>query len=380
MNRLLVVFSLILFSLVGSLIIQVPYVLAYSDNQTSNNSTPQKTINAKITLVNNTNGSQDNQTPSTQANHDSNVQGSSKIPKWIKSTFIAYAQGDISEDELLNAIAYLVQNNIIKIQSVPQPSTAKNTSPNTAANTSNQPIVTNSDFAKINANADNYQDRLGKFSGKITSIDTQKSGTTITIQLEEYSFDKFMVVILKNQDIGQYKKDDCVSVEGSIKGKDRDPNELGALLPYPKLNGQKLTKISCLDALYPTFKTLNLNLSKKAGNVAVTVSKVEFAEQHTRVFVIIQNFNTDREVYFSGQQIIQDHSQYNLTSKAADEKGISFRILPGIIEKGYLFFDPVSQHPFKISLEAREQFLPSKDLNNTYDSFDHKLIFDVPLQ
>src|SRR5689334_18913733 len=47
----------------------------------------------------------------------------SKLPKWVKTTFILYAQGDISEDELLNAIEYLAQHNIIKIQSVSQPDT-----------------------------------------------------------------------------------------------------------------------------------------------------------------------------------------------------------------------------------------------------------------
>jgi hypothetical protein len=369
-HRLFLVSSLILCSLIGSTI-QIPHVLAFSDNQTSDNSTIKKTVQAKITLANNLNETLDSQTSPTQSSPDTTTQGHSKLPKWIKSTFIAYAQGNISEDELLNAITFLVQNNIIKIQSVFQPSTT--------ANTSNQQIVTNSDFSKIIVNVDNYQNRLGKFSGKITNIDTQGGLTGITLQLEENSYDKLMFVILNNQDASQYVKDDCVGVEGSIKGGDRDPNAFGALLPYPKLNGQKINKISCLDALYPALKTVDLNLSQKVGNVTVTVSKVEFAEKHTRVFITVQNLNTNREVYLSDQPIVQGQSGYKSLSNAADEIGIYYKILPGITEKGYKFYNPVPQHPFTLNFEAREQFLPSKDINGTYNALDHKLTFDIPI-
>jgi hypothetical protein len=38
-----------------------------------------------------------------------------KIPEWIKNIFIWYAEDQILEDELLNAIKYLVQQEIIKL-------------------------------------------------------------------------------------------------------------------------------------------------------------------------------------------------------------------------------------------------------------------------
>jgi len=441
--RLLLVSSLILCSLIGCAIIQIPQVLASSDNQTGANNAINKTIHARIFMVTNLNETLANPNPSTQSNPDSNT-NPSKLPKWIKSTFIAYSQGDISEDELLNAITYLVQNDIIKIQAVSQSSTTPNPSPTTntsnhvitnpsklpkwikstfiaysqgdisedellnaitylvqndiikiqsvsqlsattnnsssTVNTSNQPIVTNFDFSKINANADNYQNRLGIFSGRITGIDTQKGVTGITLQLEEYSTDTSMYVIFTNQDISQYLKGDCVSVQGSIKARDKDPSAFGALSPYPKLNGNSIDTISCLDALYPALKTINLNLSQKAGNVLVNVSKIQFAEKHTRVFVTIWNLNTDRQVYFSGHQIVQNQSRYNLISNAAGEKGIGYMIMPETIAKGYKFYDPVPQQSFRLNLEVREQFLSSRDKSDDYNSLDHVLTFDIPIQ
>lgn len=39
----------------------------------------------------------------------------SKLPKWVKNTFIWYGEDKISEDELLNAIKFLVENKVIDI-------------------------------------------------------------------------------------------------------------------------------------------------------------------------------------------------------------------------------------------------------------------------
>ncbi|MGI0089778.1 MAG: hypothetical protein ACREAF_05490 [Nitrosopumilaceae archaeon] len=38
------------------------------------------------------------------------------IPDWIKHIFIWYGEGQISEKELLTAIEFLVNNNIIRIR------------------------------------------------------------------------------------------------------------------------------------------------------------------------------------------------------------------------------------------------------------------------
>lgn len=40
----------------------------------------------------------------------------SKLPDWIKNIFVWYGQGQISEDDVLNAITFLVENNIIQIE------------------------------------------------------------------------------------------------------------------------------------------------------------------------------------------------------------------------------------------------------------------------
>ena len=44
------------------------------------------------------------------------VEEISKIPDWVKNIFVWYGQDQVSEDELLNAIKYLITEKIINIE------------------------------------------------------------------------------------------------------------------------------------------------------------------------------------------------------------------------------------------------------------------------
>ena len=50
----------------------------------------------------------------------------SKLPDWIKNIFVWYGQGQISEDEILNAIKFLVENDIIQLEAGKQPKSMMN--------------------------------------------------------------------------------------------------------------------------------------------------------------------------------------------------------------------------------------------------------------
>lgn len=47
--------------------------------------------------------------------NDSKIKEQSQFPEWIKDIFIMYAAGDVSESELLNAIKFLIEQEIIII-------------------------------------------------------------------------------------------------------------------------------------------------------------------------------------------------------------------------------------------------------------------------
>ena len=45
--------------------------------------------------------------------NESSINEQSQFPEWIKDIFIMYAAGDVSESELLNAIKFLIEQEII---------------------------------------------------------------------------------------------------------------------------------------------------------------------------------------------------------------------------------------------------------------------------
>jgi len=46
---------------------------------------------------------------------DSTINEQSRIPEWVKNIFIMYAEGSISEDELINALKFLISQEIIVV-------------------------------------------------------------------------------------------------------------------------------------------------------------------------------------------------------------------------------------------------------------------------
>ena len=71
-------------------------------NQSSSTPIPTPTFNPQNQIP---------QPPSTQ------VSTPSKIPSWVKNIFIWYGQGNISDDELIQAIQFLVQSGIVHLKS-----------------------------------------------------------------------------------------------------------------------------------------------------------------------------------------------------------------------------------------------------------------------
>jgi len=54
--------------------------------------------------------------PSLELDAGPSDQSTQKIPEWVRNIFIWYAEDQVSEDELLNAIQYLVQQEVITLE------------------------------------------------------------------------------------------------------------------------------------------------------------------------------------------------------------------------------------------------------------------------
>ncbi|MEX2059633.1 MAG: hypothetical protein WD966_01040, partial [Nitrosopumilaceae archaeon] len=72
-----------------------------------------------------------------------NFASASKIPEWVRSIFAWYGEDKISEDELINAIKFLIQTNIIQLeQKEIQPSNQSGTTATTGVTTNSISVFT----------------------------------------------------------------------------------------------------------------------------------------------------------------------------------------------------------------------------------------------
>jgi len=83
-----------------------------------------------------------------------NVYADGKMPSWIKNTFIWYGQGQISEDEVLNAIKYLLQKGIIQLDT--KPFVQPNNNTNSSNSTTNVFNSTMANSARDNSGIDQF--------------------------------------------------------------------------------------------------------------------------------------------------------------------------------------------------------------------------------
>ena len=340
--------------------------------------------------------------PTSQPSSTIDVTKPSKIPSWVKKIFVLYGQGQVSEDELLNAVQYLAQNKLIQItvtqSDVPQTtsppvqnnapvqsSTTQTTNPNPAVSVSStNNAIDNFNFASIYANPNNYKNNWTVFVGKVSHLQDDQNVIQFDIDPSGFDLTHQVFVELAHGSVSQYPIGTCLKVEGHIIGSDQYQYKSGDSTSNLQMTGEKISQISCLDATYPAMKTITMNTSQTIGDVQITIQKVEFAKEHTRVFATIHNLSTSREVYFHtyDSYLVQGQSQYTrIIVYGTDQKDLDTTILPGIVESGYLFYDPAPQNSFKLLLEADEQtFYNDYTANYPIDYFDHKFTFDIPAQ
>ena len=240
----------------------------------------------------------------------------------------------------------------------------------------NSDIITNSEFEIVFSNPDNYKGKWVKLTGEITQIIKRSHDNVYTFNLSSEYFDITSELwVISNPNI-VLRENNCYTVEGKNVGGSEAINRLtGYTSIIPTVELEKYEETDCLDVKYPALTTLKINDSQILGNVKLTLHEIHIAEEHTRAFVEIENLGiNDITFYDSDALIIQSKSQYPADSFMwldAEYETIESEIPGNIIEKGFVFFDPIGDDSFKISFEVTEEAQSYSDYK------DHEFQFNV---
>jgi hypothetical protein len=197
---------------------------------------------------------------------------------------------------------------------------------------------TRSNWDLLNSDPDSYKGASVDIVGQVFQPPERDEGVTY---IQMYADPKNLEwnTIVTYQDSGlRLREDDFVHVRGTAAGKVEGENAFGAKLTLPVVTADSIRVVDATAAASPAIRTLPRRQIVQAG-ITITVQKVEFAEDETRVFLAVKNGSSAQfNFYGSSGKTVQGGRQYESTFSSDDYPELSSEIVPGAFTSGVIVF------------------------------------------
>lgn len=173
--------------------------------------------------------------------------------------------------------------------------------------------VKDEEISKVLKDSTEYKGKYIKLAGKITEVEADGEIVGILAQNDVDKYDDDFIAYMKSDE--KFSRDDIVLVEGKIEG----PSENEKLFPYNsdvvRIAADKIEKSTYAEAIAPAKETRKVDKTEKQKGLSLTVSKVEFAEKETRIYVTVKNeTKAGADVFTTLAKIVQDGKQLEAES------------------------------------------------------------------
>lgn len=226
----------------------------------------------------------------------------------------------------------------------------------------------NVEASELVAAPDEYKNFGINFVGKVFVAEGKVGEQALQIYSDIENFDGNIVVY--NYSSVTYSEGDFVQVTGTVYDVSEGENAFGAKLTLPVVIADRIEKINPDQAIAPALRTAKVEQSKKLGNLTVTLSRVEYAESETRLYLSFDNKTSDDyEFYSFNSTLIQDRS--SLKEKSVYDRGedaTDSRIPTGTLQDFKLYYGQIKQDvPATFTVEVMNQSsYESAKLNFTF--------------
>lgn len=231
------------------------------------------------------------------------------------------------------------------------------------------------DIDKVNATGEQltsdpgaYKCKTVTLSGKVFNVD--KDGGDTAWQVWTNSKDSKNNVILYYSGSSDISEDDYVKFTGQVGGVFDGKNAFNGDVSAPVIKVSSIQKASRDEVVEPALKTIMPNKSKTIQGVTVTLSKIEFAANETRLYIHVKNdssatatiYDFDTKIVQSGSQV---QTKYIFDSDDSSE--LPSDILAHTSEKGKMYFEKAdSTNPLRVILQGMSED-DYQDLNYTFN-------------
>lgn len=166
------------------------------------------------------------------------------------------------------------------------------------------------------------------------------------------------------------RSDDFVHVVGVVNGELKGKNAFGAEIVTAIVQATSAEVVDALAAAPPALKTAATNATQEQKGLSVTVEKIEFAAEETRVFLSINNGTGAKVSFYTfNAKLVQGSTQIEPESSFDEYPEVQSELLPGVKSSGVIAFAKVdSTQAFRLVFEAS-----SDNYETQFDPFDFEI-------
>jgi len=210
---------------------------------------------------------------------------------------------------------------------------------------------------EVYANAKKYKGYHINIKGKVFQV-IEGTGTSkgIHVWLDPETCEQNMMIYCNSD--ADVKQGDYISCSGYIDSITEYKNAYNAELQAPLVYSSDLTKATYIDVMAPTTNSITPGfLRKEARGYAVSISKVEFSEKETRVYVSVRNYGNS-PLYIGDSVIVQDGKQYEPTTNyEANYATLPYEVVKGASSEGIIVFPAMDVKDFEFSIKLHSDDL-----------------------
>ena len=215
--------------------------------------------------------------------------------------------------------------------------------------------------------------REATLTGRVFNIEHDGNKHVFQINADPKNYDGNTLIYYEGADPGIIKND-FIRATGTIQKDMPYKNAFGASMSAPLLSASSIEKINYRDAVSPTLASVEPNIVSEQNGYSITVQKIEFAKDETRVYVSLTNNGAGRlTVYDYSAVIIQDGKQINTeTNYQANYPSINKELNVGATMEGIVCFPAIEQKGMQIQMNGHSD-------NYKVDGSELNFIFDITI-
>jgi hypothetical protein len=201
-------------------------------------------------------------------------------------------------------------------------------------------------------NPDGYKCHQVQLVGKVFNTEKKDGKAAVQVWTDAEKSEGNVIVFYEGK--VDLANDDYVQFTGVVGDAVNGKNAFGGQVNAPIVNATKIAKISRDIAIAPAIKTVSPKLTQDKSGLAITVKKIEYAKNETRVYMSVKNTGTKTANFYAFDlRLVQNGSQVKDKNVFEVTNDMPSDILPNTTEEGKLYYEKADpKKPLVISYEG----------------------------